>query len=421
MGNGEALDAVSARRTLGEWLDYQLAIHPHEIELGLDRVRAVADRLNLLSPSHTTITVAGTNGKGSCVALVCGLIGDHARVGAYTSPHLWRYNERIAINGEPVGDGEIVAAFEAIEVARGDISLTFFEFGTLAALRIFQQAAVDVAVLEVGLGGRLDAVNILDADVALIAQIGLDHTAWLGDTRDAIGREKAGIMRRGRPVFCGDRHPPASIVDTASACGAELACLERDFNLAADAGSWRWSNGRQRFDVPPHADVHPDNLALAIAGALAAGYELTPVDIQRACARQALLPGRREVIDGPIPIIYDVAHNDDAVALLVESLQQRPAAGRTHVVLGMLADKPVESVGHRLMQAADALYPAGLDDVTPRGLSGDALAARLGHLGAVYAHPRDAFAAARDAAVPGDRIVVCGSFFTVAQARRPES
>ncbi|MES1935559.1 bifunctional tetrahydrofolate synthase/dihydrofolate synthase [Salinisphaera hydrothermalis] len=421
MSNGEALGAAPARRTLGEWLDYQLAIHPREIELGLDRVREVAARLNLLAPKHTTITVAGTNGKGSCVALVCGLIGDSARVGAYTSPHLWRYNERIAIDGEPVGDDEIVAAFEAIEVARGDISLTFFEFGTLAALLIFQRAAVAVAVLEVGLGGRLDAVNILDADVALITQIGLDHTDWLGDTRDDIGREKAGIMRRERPVFCGDRNPPASIAATASACGADLACLGRDFELTSAGERWLWSNEQQQFNVPAHADVHPDNLAVAIAGVLAAGYEPTPFDIERACAHQALLPGRREVIDGPIPIIYDVGHNDDAVALLVESLRQRPAAGRTHVVLGMLADKPVESVGHRLMRTADALYPAGLADVSPRGLSGDALAARLGHTGTVYAHPRDAFAAARQAANPGDRIVVCGSFFTVAQARRPES
>ncbi|MGB7757374.1 MAG: bifunctional tetrahydrofolate synthase/dihydrofolate synthase [Salinisphaera sp.] len=420
MGERETLRPAVARRTLSQWLDYQLAIHPSEIELGLDRVRAVAARLDLLPPSHTTITVAGTNGKGSGVALLSGLIGPRARVGAYTSPHLWRYNERVVIDDEPVADKELVAAFEAIEAARGAVSLTFFEFGTLAALLIFKRMMVDVAVLEVGLGGRLDAVNIVDADVALITQIGLDHTEWLGDTREAIGGEKAGIMRRGRPVFCGDRHPPASIATAAADCGADLACLGDDFELTVGPQDWSWVDGSTRLDIEPHAAVHPDNLALAIAAAGAAGYAPTGADIQRACMRQALLPGRREVIDAPIPIIYDVGHNDDAVALLAQSLQRRPVSGRTHVVLGMLADKPVEAVGRRLMPLTDVLYPAGLDGMSPRGLTGEALAARLGHVGCIHASPRAALAAARQAAEPEDRIVVCGSFFTVAQARRPD-
>ncbi|MGN8157276.1 bifunctional tetrahydrofolate synthase/dihydrofolate synthase [Salinisphaera sp. RV14] len=411
---------ASARRTLAQWLDYQQAMHPSEIELGLGRVRSVADRLGLMPPPHATITVAGTNGKGSCVALVAGLIGVRARVGCYTSPHLWRYNERIAIDGEPVGDAALIAAFETVEAARGGTSLTFFEFGTLAALVIFRRMAVDVAVLEVGLGGRLDAVNIVDADVALITQIGLDHTDWLGDTREAIGREKAGIMRAGRPALCGDRRPPDSIAAAATACGAHLACLGRDFELTCAPQRWTWSDGATCLDIVPHAAVHPDNLALAIAGAGAAGYRPGAEDIRRACARQALLPGRREVIDAPIAIIYDVGHNEDAVALLAESLQQRPVSGRTHVVLGMLADKPVEAVGRRLMPWADALYPAGLDGLSTRGLTGEALAARLRHAGPVHASPEQALAAAQAAAVPGDRIVVCGSFFTVAQARSPD-
>ncbi|HET7314382.1 bifunctional tetrahydrofolate synthase/dihydrofolate synthase [Salinisphaera sp.] len=420
MAGTEARRPAAAQSTLAQWLDYQLAVHPSEIELGLDRVRRVAGRLDLLAPRHRTITVAGTNGKGSTVALVCALIGPRARVGCYTSPHLWRYNERVAIDGEPVADDALVAAFEAIDDARGDISLTFFEFGTLAALWLFARAAVDIAVLEVGLGGRLDAVNIIDADVALITQIGLDHTDWLGGTRAAIGREKAGIMRPGRPVLCGDRHPPDSIAETAADCGARLACLGRAFDLTVENRRWHWSDGHTMFDIAPHPGVHPDNLALAIAGVATAGVDIADADIERACARQAMLPGRREVIDAPIPIIYDVGHNDDAVALLVESLRRRPVVGRTHVVLGMLADKPVEAVGGRLMPIADVLYPAALDGVSPRGLSGGALAARLGHTGPVHAGPAEALAAARDAAGPGDRIVVCGSFFTVAQARSPD-
>lgn len=408
------------RPRLTEWLDYQLAVHPSEIELGLDRVRTVAERLELLSPAHATITVAGTNGKGSCVTLVAGLIDARARVGCYTSPHLWRYNERIVIDGAPIDDEAIVTAFEAIEAARGDTTLTFFEFGTLAALWLFARAAVDVAVLEVGLGGRLDAVNIIDADVALITRIALDHTDWLGDTRAAIGREKAGIMRRGRPVLCGDRQPPATIAEAAMRCGADPACLGRDFDLIVDPDRWYWSDDTTTFAILPRESVYADNLALAIAGARAAGFDPDHADIERACLRQAALPGRREVVDAPIPIIYDVAHNDDAVALLVELLQRRPVAGRTHVVLGMLADKPIEVVGKRLKPIADRLYPAGLESVSSRGLSGRDLAIRLAHDGPAYASPSQALTAAREAAIAGDRIVVCGSFFTVAQARSPD-
>lgn len=405
---------------LAVWLDYQQAVHPSQIELGLDRVRTVAGRLDLLSPAHTTITVAGTNGKGSCVALIAGLIGPSSRVGCFTSPHLWRYNERIVIDDEPAGDDDIVAAFEAIDAARGEISLTFFEFGTLAALWIFARAAVDVAVLEVGLGGRLDAVNIIDPEVALITRIALDHTEWLGDTRAVIGREKAGIMRRGRPVLCGDRQPPETIAETAARCGAELACIGRDFDMRVDNARWRWSDGTTTFAITAHDGVYADNLALAIAGARAAGFDPGHIDIERACANRAALPGRREVIDAPIPIIYDVGHNDDAIAVLVESLQQRPVADRTHVVLGILADKPVEDVGTRLQAVADRFYPAGLDGVSPRGLSGRDLAARLAHDGPFYAGPHQALTAAHEAAHGGDRIVVCGSFFTVAQARSPD-
>lgn len=409
--------APGAQHSLAQWLDYQLANHPREIELGLDRVRDVAERLHLLPVAYNTITVAGTNGKGSCVVLAAGLIGARGRVGTYTSPHLWRYNERIAIDGKPVSDASLIAAFEAVETARGETSLTYFEYGTLAALWLFAKAAVDIAILEVGLGGRLDAVNVVDADVALITSIGLDHTQWLGDTREAIGAEKAGIMRCGQPVLCGDRNPPASITGHAAQVDAELTLIGQDFDIVSTADIWQGTGALHALRMPPHVAVYSDNLALTVAGVTKAGYEPAIVDVERACRCQAALPGRREIIDGPVPIIYDVAHNEDAMALLVDAMQRQPVQGRTHVVLGMLADKPVETVGERLAPLANVFYPAGLDGATPRGLDGQTLAARLGYAGPTFADPRAALAAARAAAANGDRIIVCGSFFTVAEAR----
>lgn len=409
------------RRSLAQWLDYQQSLHGPEIDLGLARVAGVGARLGLLNPAHRTVTVAGTNGKGSTVALLSGLLADQGRVGCYTSPHLWRYNERITIDGTPVADAALIDAFEAIERARGDTPLTFFEFGTLAALWLFRRAGVAVALLEVGLGGRLDAVNIIDADVAVITSIGLDHTDWLGDTREAIGTEKAGVMRRHRPAVCADRNPPATIAQYARLSGAHLWQIGRNFELITTGEHWRWSLGDATLDMPVNARVHPDNLAAALAAATALGSTPGPAAVAGACRAQAALVGRRDVIDGPVSIIYDVAHNDEAVALLVDWLRRSPVAGRTHVVLGMLADKPVAAMGRRLGEVADVFYPAALDTITPRGLSGAALAERLSHhAGAVYADPVSALAAARQAARPGDRIVVCGSFYTVGQARSPD-
>lgn len=411
---------VTAQRSLAEWLDYQQTCHPSEMELGLDRVRRVAEALSLLPACHQTITVAGTNGKGSTATLVSGLVDSHSRVGVYTSPHLWRYNERIVIDGQPVSDKDLVHAFEIIDEARGDISLTYFEFGTLAALWLFARAGVDMAVLEVGLGGRLDAVNIVDADVALVTSIGLDHTQWLGQTREAIGVEKAGIMRRGRPALCGDRQLPASVPAYATEVGAKLALIGRDFDLRMEEGRWCGSGRLSGFQLEAHPAVFIDNLALALAGVLAAGYVPQTTDVIRACRLQAELPGRCEVIDGPVPIIYDVAHNEGAMDLLITRMQRQPVSGRTHIVLGMLADKAVEAVSARLAPVADAFYPAGLEAVSSRGLAADELARRMGYAGPLFSDPRAALGAARAAAASGDRIIVCGSFHTVAEARSPD-
>lgn len=406
--------------TLDEWLDWQLRQHPQEIDLGLERVAAVADALLLRVPAARTIVVAGTNGKGSTAALVAGLIGARGRVGVFTSPHLWRYNERVAIDGQPVEDHIIVAAFEAIESARGDTPLTYFEYGTLAALWIFAEHAVDYRVLEVGLGGRLDAVNIIDADVALITQIGLDHTDWLGTDRESIGYEKAGILRPDRPAFCSDRSMPASIAAQAGRLGTPLAVIGHDFDIRASDATWRWQDAKRAIDIEPHEAVWRDNLALALAGVLALGVAVTSDDVARACTAQARLPGRREVVDAPIPIIYDVGHNADALALLADTLTRHTVEGRTLVVIGMLEDKPVETVAALLESFTTGFFPVGLDSISPRGLSGASLACRLGVDEDTYPDPAAGLAAAQAVAIQGDRIVVCGSFFTVAQARRPD-
>lgn len=415
---------AASRTTLEDWLEWQLAQHTQEIQLGLDRVRTVAESLALLPVTVPCVIVAGTNGKGSTATLVAGLLGASASVGLYTSPHLWRYNERIAIDGEPVSDAAIVDAFEAIEAVRGDLPLTYFEFGTLAALWIFARRSVDYLVLEVGLGGRLDAVNIVDADVALITQIGLDHCDWLGSDREAIGHEKAGVLRAQQPAFCADRDQPASIAAQARRVGANLKVIAADFDIGVDdaGGQWLYRQGDEEgLTLTAHAAVMPDNLALAIAGVRALGLPLNATQVANACAIQARLAGRREVVDAPIPIIYDVGHNVDAVTALVSVLAEQPAVGRTHVVIGMLSDKPIEAVADVLTDVADCFYPVGLAGINARGLDGATMAIRLGEPATnAFDDPQAGLSAARSAARLGDRIVVCGSFFTVAQARRPD-
>lgn len=410
---------MQASWNLAQWLNYQQSLHPSSIELGLERVRTVAQALGVLPWNKKTVVVAGTNGKGSCVALLQGMLGRHARIGAYTSPHLWQYNERIVVAGQPVEDESLIAAFKAIDTVRGTTSLTYFEFATLAALYIFQKADVDIALLEVGLGGRLDAVNIIDADVALITSIGLDHTAWLGSDREAIGWEKAGVMRSGQPVICGDTQPPRSVVEYAADIGARLACIGSAFALTVQSGQWCWSDGDIIITAPINRAVHADNLAAVIAAVKALGYKPGEQDIYCAYRQQAALPGRRELIAGVVPIVHDVCHNLDAARVLVEDMQQWPVTGVTHAVLGMLADKPVVEVARCLSQVVDHWYPAALDGLTSRGMTGQTLAECLDHDGPVHAHPAAALRAARQAARPGDRIIVCGSFFTVAQARKP--
>lgn len=421
----------SAGRSLDEWLAWQETLNPRAIELGLDRALAVAQRLELLPAVPVTLTVAGTNGKGSSAALLAGIYRAAGyRVGLYTSPHLLRYNERIVIDGQPVEDAALCAAFARIEARRNAVPLTYFEYGTLAALDLFREAGVDVQVLEVGLGGRLDAVNIVDADAALITNIGLDHTDWLGNTREAIAREKAGVMRGGRPAVCVDPEPPAAIGEIAAALGANLLQLGRDYDYAVDDdGRWRWwlqpaaaaamQGGAAAFStleaLPPPAllgDVQWRNAAgvLTLLAAMQPRLPVKPAAIG-AGLRNLRLPGRFERHRG---VILDVAHNLEAAVVLADNLRAAGLAGNVHLVLGMFADKPVEAVAAALEPVVCATYCGDLPP--PRGLSGAALAARIPRLRPqVYADVRSAYAAARAAAGDEDGIVVCGSFLTVAE------
>ncbi len=412
--------------TLDDWLAWQETLHPKAIDLGLERVREVAARLNLLTPAHTVITVAGTNGKGSSVALLEAMLSAAGlRVGAYTSPHLWRYNERIRIDRSLVDDAALIESFERIDAARGDTSLSYFEFGTLAALDILQRAAVDVAVLEVGLGGRLDAVNIIDADYALVTGIGIDHAEWLGPDRESIGREKAGIFRAGRPAICSDPQPPASVRAVAQACGADWYGIGEQFGYSRSATGWNWWGPQQRLDDLPLPALPGEFQLRNAAGVLMllqlySAQRAIPQRAIRQGLREARVAGRFTVLPGTVETIFDVAHNPHAAEALAEALAQRPCTGRTLAVCGMLADKDAAGVVAALGAQIDGWYLGDLAGA--RGQTAQQLAARMGlastqrHL---HADLQAAYAAACTAARAGDRIVVFGSFHTIAELLPP--
>lgn len=422
--------AVSPR-TLAGWLQLLEQRHVQTIQLGLERVARVRAVLGA-DPDTLVITVGGTNGKGSCCAMLEAiLLAEGYRVGCYTSPHLLRYNERVRVDGKEVDDEALVAAFDAVEAARGDTLLTYFEHGTLAAWEVFRKEAPDVVILEVGLGGRLDAVNVFDADCALVTSIALDHMDYLGDTREAIGFEKAGIFRSGRPAVCGDPQPPASLRDHAEAIGAQLWISGRDFGFGGDRQQW----GYWRYQAPPAqgALVKRGGLAYpALRGAnqlLNAAAVMTVLDTVRdripvsmQAIRQGLMlvevPGRFQVLPGRPAVVLDVAHNPQAAGVLAENLGSMGFHPETWAVLGMLGDKDVEGVVSLLKGRIDHWLLADLPG--PRGLKAEELALRL-HMAGIEAgircfpSPKDAYAAAQQGAGEGDRIVVFGSFLTVAE------
>jgi dihydrofolate synthase/folylpolyglutamate synthase len=409
------------RGDLAAWLSYLERVHPRTIDLGLERVARVRDRLGL-ALTCTVITVGGTNGKGStCAMLEAMLRAAGYRVGLYTSPHLLRYNERVRIDGRETTDAQLVAAFERVEAARGDTSLTYFEFGTLAAALLFRDAGLDVAVLEVGLGGRLDAVNLFDPDCAIVASIGLDHMDYLGPTRESIGLEKAGIFRPGRPAVVGDADPPASLLEQAARVGSCLLLNERDFGARADAGQWTyWSTQGRRAGLPWPAlrgDYQLANAAAALA-CLDCLREQLPIDagaIRRGLV-EVVLPGRFQVLPGRPIVVLDVAHNPQAAERLRESLARMGSFATTYAVFGMLKDKDIAGVAAALAGCVDRWLLAPLPG--PRGATADELRGKLGAAG--FSTPVEAFenipAAyryARERARADDRILVFGSFHTV--------
>ena len=411
--------------TLADWLAWQETLHPNEIDLGLERVAKVLSSLGLADPGFTVITVAGTNGKGSTVAMLDAILRAAGyRVGSYTSPHLLRYNERIRIAGDTVSDDELCASFDRIDTARGATSITYFEFGTLAALDIMQRRGVEIAVLEVGLGGRLDAVNVLAPDVAVITPVDIDHVQWLGADRESIGREKAGIMRPGRPVVCTDPAPPGSIAAEATRLGAPLYQLGRDFTFETLADHWSWRSGSRRRDALPLPALRGSYQTANAAGALMALELLRdtfPVD--QGAVRTGLatvqLPGRFQLLPGLPMQILDVAHNPHGARSLAQSLRQQPCGGRTHAVLAMLADKDIPAVVEAMQDVVDVWYLAGLD--VPRGAAAESLqTAVLAMLPAaevrLFSAVPDARQQALAAAATDDRVVVFGSFYTVAAA-----
>ncbi len=408
-------------RSLAEWLEQQQRSHPSAIDLSLSRVREVARRLDLLEPGHRVITVGGTNGKGSTVACLDAMLrAAGLRCGRFTSPHLARYNERICVDGVEASDSRLIEAFGRIDAARADITLTFFEYNALAALDVFRRSDVDVAVLEVGLGGRFDATNIIDAHVAVVCSIGIDHVDWLGNTLEAIGREKAGIFRTGRPAVLGSADVPRSVWAAIEEVGARAVVPGRDYEFWAGEAGWNFDYGPVSLrDLPPPAlaGIHQmANAATALAAITAmGGIELTHANVSQAL-RAVRLPGRFQRVPGDVEWIFDVAHNVPAALGLAANLRTLPRA-RTIAVCGILGDKDVQGITAALSADIDAWVLVTLDG--PRALTTHDLARHLPGDACILAHAADVAAAcrvARDAAQPGDRILVFGSFLTVGPA-----
>lgn len=414
-------------RGLGEWLAYLEQLHPSAIDMGLDRSREVARRLGLGKPAPLVITVTGTNGKGSTCAFLASLLAEQGqRVGVYSSPHLLRYNERVVLQGCEASDAELCQAFTAVEAARGEISLTYFEMGTLAAFWLFERAGLDAVVLEVGLGGRLDAVNLVDADLALITSIGLDHADWLGDTRESVAFEKAGIMRAGKPALCADLDPPQPLLNQALNLDTPLYLRGRDYDLSVDEQDWSWygldTQGRVlRLEQLPLLDLPMENAALALQACA-----LLPLPWSAEAIRRALLATRvtgrldRRQVDWhgkALTLLLDVGHNPHAADYLAQRLQSRPVSGKRRAVFGLLADKDLPGVVAPLLGEVDEWAVAPL--ATPRSRPAQALADHLQGLGAVVTlHPdvHAALDAQCERAAEGDEILLFGSFFCVAEA-----
>ena len=425
--------------TLADWLAALETMHPKVIDMGLERVAQVKQRLGIHFDCPVVI-VGGTNGKGStCAMLESILLQAGYRVGLYTSPHLIDFNERARINGEAVGDEALIENFAAVEAQREGVSLTYFEFTTLAILRLFATGSLDAVILEVGLGGRLDAVNVIDADVAIVTSVDIDHTEYLGDTREQIGFEKAGIFRAGRAAICGDPVPPQSLIGHAQAIGADLWLFGRDFNYSGDKQQWNYGGRAQRRNSLGYPSLRGANQLLNASAALAALEVLRnrlPVGAQE--VRNGLvmvdLPGRFQVLPGRPSVILDVAHNPHAAATLAQNLDNMGFHRYTYAVFGAMADKDIDGVIAQLKERVDHWCLTDLP--LPRAATALQLKQKLLDAGIApsdqpgsecsiqtFATPADAFANARSRAGENDRIAVFGSFLTVAgviQANRSD-
>jgi dihydrofolate synthase / folylpolyglutamate synthase len=428
MTNDDALESL----TLDQWLERIQFLHPIEIDMGLHRVAQVAERLGLCTPkalAPLVITVAGTNGKGSCTAMLDAVLRAASyRVGTYTSPHLLRYNERVTLHGEAADDALFCAAFKQIWRAQQGVSLSYFEYGTLAALLILQQAKLDVVILEVGLGGRLDAVNIIDTDLAVISSIDLDHQEWLGDTRELIGYEKAGIFRRGAPAVCGDLDLPQSIRKAASDLGSPLFQQGIHYGID-DAASWSWWGHDRKGEPVRYAHLPLPALDLVNAATVLQAAILLPVAVTESAIRAGLdgvsLAGRFQRLhnpEHPVPVIVDVAHNPHAANLLASKLQKLKAdgmTGRIHLLLAMMHDKDQPGFFLALENTVDIWYIAHFAQT--RCLKAEKLLEKLQAVEpeAEFCGPFESLTEAYNLAcsnsVEGDIILATGSFHTVAE------
>lgn len=410
--------------SLQDWLKWQESLHPLVIDLGLERAAQVFHALNPDYVKPPTITVAGTNGKGSSIAYLEAIyMAQGYRVGAYTSPHILKYNERIKIGGKPVSDEEICEAFARIESVRGNTSLSYFEFGTLAALDIFRRADVDVQLLEVGLGGRLDAVNIVDPDVAMVASISIDHVEWLGGTREAIGREKAGIFRATIPAITGDPAPPESLIQSAIEQQASLYCIGKDFGYKKQSTGWDWFYGnRQMLQLPEPGlkGEHQYRNASSVILAVTKMSEALPVS--EASIKQGLenvrLAGRFQLIDGEIPVLLDVGHNPQAVRTLADYVTAVSPDRRIHAVFSMMKDKDIAGVLEIMNPVVYDWFFAPL--ANPRAATESVMRevfsqSPVSRVSFGFAGFTEAFSAAKNQSQEGDLLLVFGSFFLVSE------
>ena len=419
---------TAAPATLGDWLRLLEYRHHKAIDLGLDRCSKVWRRMGSPSPAGRVFVVAGTNGKGSTVATICGLLdGLGYRHGSYTTPHIHEYNERVQVAGRPVDDATLIAAFNEVEACRGDVSLSYFEFGTLAAIRILENHDLDFAVMEVGLGGRLDAVNLIDGDCTVITPIGLDHQEFLGDDLESIGREKAGILRPGVPLVCGDPNPPLSIFEVAESLDAPVTLLGRDYSIDPRDGQARFRMRGIDLELPMPVlrGAHQlNNMATGLAAVLELLPDVSGRPEHLAAGLAAVdLKGRFDKVMERPDVWIDVGHNPLGARVIAQALRERGAADgrRVRCVLAMLADKDAESVVRELSDVVSAFYCAGLRG--DRGQDGQQLANRVGRVVgpgrvSVFQRVRDALKAVLEDSAPRDGVLVFGSFHTADEADR---